>query len=95
MKHQWLAYVIVGLLSIGAGVAIAGLPNNVPVDATIIPPTTTEAAESTVATTTTPETTMPPTTSAPTTTSTTTVSTTTEPEDTSPADDRLRSGSAP
>lgn len=84
MKHQWLAYVIVGLLSIGAGVAIAGLPNNVPVDATIIPPTTTEAAESTVATTTTPETTAPPTTSAPTTAPTTSVSTTTQPEDTSP-----------
>ena len=50
MKHQWLAYVIVGLLSIGAGVAIAGLPNNVPVDATIIPSTTTEVTESTVAT---------------------------------------------
>ena len=35
MKHQWLAYVIVGLLSIGAGVAIAGLPDNAPVAATI------------------------------------------------------------
>ena len=43
MKHQWLAYLIVALLSIGAGVAIAGLPDNVPADATIIPPTTTEA----------------------------------------------------
>ena len=84
MKHQWLAYVIVGLLSIGAGVAIAGLPNNVPVDATIIPPTTTEAPESTVATTTTPETTVSTTTSAPTTAPTTTVSTTTEPENSSP-----------
>ena len=84
MKHQWLAYVIVGLLSIGAGVAIAGLPNNVPVDATIIPPTTTEAPESTVATTTTPETTVPATTTVPTTASTTTVSTTTAPADTSP-----------
>ena len=70
MKHQWLAYVIVGLLSIGAGVAIAGLPNNVPVDATIIPPTTTDAPEPTLATTTTapattttePETTEPETT---------------------------------
>jgi len=45
MKHQWLAFVVVGVLSIGAGVAIAGLPNNVPVDATIIPPTTTDAPE--------------------------------------------------
>jgi len=68
MKHQWLAYVVVGLLSIGAGVAIAGLPNNVPVDATIIPPTTTEAPEPAAATTTTvqastvPEATTPDTT---------------------------------
>jgi hypothetical protein len=83
MKHQWLAYVVVGLLSIGAGVAIAGLPNNVPVDATIVPPTTTEAPEitvpeTTVATTTTeapePETTEPE----------TTEPETTEPETTEP-----------
>lgn len=74
MKHQWLAYVIVGLLSIGAGVAIAGLPNNVPVDATIIPPTTTEA----------PDPTVPTTTVAPTTVPTTTVPETTEPETTVP-----------
>jgi cytoskeletal protein RodZ len=79
MKHQWLAYVIVGLLSIGAGVAIAGLPNNVPVDATIIPPTTTEAPEITV-----PETTTPTTTTPPTTVAETTVPDTTEPETTSP-----------
>ena len=60
MKHQWLAYVVVGLLSIGAGVAIAGLPDNVPVDATIIAPTTTEAPEPAAATTTTvPATNMP------------------------------------
>ena len=63
MKNQWLAYVVVGLLSIGAGVAIAGLPNNVPVDATIIPPTTTEAPEPAAATTTAlPTTTVPETT---------------------------------
>ena len=74
MKHQWLAYVVVGLLSIGAGVAIAGLPNNVPVDATIIPPTTTEA----------PEPTVPTTTLAPTTLPETTVPETTEPETTAP-----------
>jgi hypothetical protein len=42
MKHQWMAYVIVALLAIGAGVAIAGLPDNVPVDATIVPPSTTD-----------------------------------------------------
>lgn len=76
MKHQWLAYVVVGLLSIGAGVAIAGLPNNVPVDATIVPPTTTEAPEITV-----PETT-PTTTEAP--EPETTEPETTEPETTEP-----------
>ena len=59
MKHQWLAYVIVAFLSIGAGVAIAGLPNNVPVDATIIPPTTTEAPTPTAPETTEPDTTDP------------------------------------
>ena len=59
MKHQWLAYVIVGLLSIGAGVAIAGPPDNVPVDATIIPTTTTEAPEVTVPATTVAPTTVP------------------------------------
>jgi hypothetical protein len=57
MKHQWMAYVIVALLAIGAGVAIAGLPNNVPVDATIIPPTTTEVPEPTLPTSTTTTTT--------------------------------------
>ena len=86
MKHQWLAYVIVAFLSIGAGVAIAGMPNNVPVDATIIPPTTTDAPtptapETTVPTTTEPETTEPETTE---TTETTEpdVSDTTEPDTT-------------
>lgn len=44
MKHQWLAYLIVALLSIGAGVAIAGLPDNATVDATIVTPTTTVPA---------------------------------------------------
>lgn len=83
MKHQWLAYVIVGLLSIGAGVAIAGLPDNVPVDATIVPPTTTEAPTPTV-----PETTVAPTTTAPPTTTEpdTTEPETTEPETTDPDD---------
>lgn len=63
MKHQWLAYLVVGLLSIGAGVAIAGLPDNTSVDATIIPPTTTTtqapAPTTTVAPTTVPSTTEP------------------------------------
>ncbi len=66
MKRQWMAYVIVALLAIGAGVAIAGLPNNVPVDATIVPSTSTDASEPTTAPTTadttTPETTTPETT---------------------------------
>jgi len=54
--------VIVALLSIGAGVAIAGLPNNVSVDATITPPTSTETPASTVPETTEPDTTEPATT---------------------------------
>ena len=62
MKHQWMAYVIVALLSIGAGVAIAGLPNNVPVNATIVPPTTTERPTPNAPTTEVPETTTAPTT---------------------------------
>ncbi len=75
MKHQWLAYVIVAVLSIGAGVAIAGLPDSVPQSETIIPPTTTEAPEPTV-----PSTTTAPavtTTSQPETTTTSTTGTTT------------------
>jgi len=73
MKHQWLAYVVVGLLSIGAGITIAGLPNNVPVDATNIPQTTTEAPEpAAVPATMVPATTVPETTDpAPETTATT------------------------
>ena len=89
MKHQWFAYVIVGLLSIGAGVAIAGLPNDVPVDATIIPPTTTVAPattvpETTVPATTVPATTVPDTTEPETTEPDTTVSDTTDPETSEP-----------
>lgn len=85
MKHQWVAYVIVALLSIGAGVAIAGLPNNVPVDATIVPPTTTVPPDPTVPDTTEPEpveTTEPDvdTTESSTTTSTTVPPTTSAPE---------------
>jgi hypothetical protein len=74
MKHQWLAYIIVGLLSIAAGVAIAGIPDNVSVDATIVVistteapeesvPATTESASTTVVETTVVETTDPTTTS--------------------------------
>ena len=79
MKHQWLAYLVVGLLSIGAGVAIAGLPNDVPVDATIVAPTTTDVPEPTVATTP-PTTTTDPDTTSETTEPETTQSDTTEPD---------------
>jgi hypothetical protein len=75
MKHQWVAYVIVAILSIGAGVAIAGLPDSVPQSETIIPPTTTtEAPAPTIATTTTSVTT------------TTEAPVDTEPADTDPDD---------
>ena len=86
MKHQWMAYVIVALLSIGAGVAIAGLPNNVPVNATIVPPTTTERPTPTAPTTEVPETTAAPTTTdgQQTTKPGTTEPETTEPETTGP-----------
>ena len=80
MKHQWLAYVIVGLLSIGAGVAIAGLPDNSPVAATI-DVSTTLASASTLA----PEPTVVDTTVEPTsTTAATTVPDTSEPATTQP-----------
>ncbi len=78
MKHQWLAYLIVIVLSIGAGVAVAGLPSSESVDPTIVPPSTTDAPTPTLAPVTTVET--PATTEASTTTvadSTTTTSTTT------------------
>jgi hypothetical protein len=90
MKHQWLAYLVVALLSIGAGVAIAGLPDNTSVDATIIPPTTTTTTEppaptTTVAPTTTePETTEPETTEPETTEVESNEPETTEPEASTP-----------
>lgn len=77
MKRQWWACVIVGVLSIGAGVAIAGLPNNVPVDATIVPPSTTEAPAPTLPER--PEPTTPPTTEAPAPSTTTVAPSTTAP----------------
>jgi hypothetical protein len=76
MKHQWLAYLIVALLAIGAGVAIAGLPDNSPAAATLAPPT--------VATTTTIEVPDPTTTVAPTTVPETTEPSTTETTDSVP-----------
>jgi hypothetical protein len=42
VRNGWLVYVVVGMLAVGAGVMIAGLPDNVSVDATIVPPTTAE-----------------------------------------------------
>ncbi|MEO1058237.1 MAG: LytR C-terminal domain-containing protein [Actinomycetota bacterium] len=80
MKHQWVAYAIVALLSVGAGVAIAGLPNNEPVDPTIIPPTTTERPTPTLATTTLPPATTTTTTVPETTTASTVAPTSTIPE---------------
>ena len=38
MKNQWMAYVIVAAIAALAGVAIAGLPNNVGTAATIVVP---------------------------------------------------------
>jgi hypothetical protein len=49
VKHQSIAYVVVAVLSIGAGVAIAGLPNNAPGEATITAPTTAAETETTLA----------------------------------------------
>jgi hypothetical protein len=76
MKHQWLAYLVVALLSIGAGVAIAGLPDTSPAAATLASPTT--------ATTTTTEVPDPTTTASPTTVPETTEPETTEPEASAP-----------
>jgi hypothetical protein len=81
MRHPWLAYLIVGLLSVGAGIAIAGLPDNVSGDATIIPPTTV-ASDLTGPETTVPVTTVPPTTQPRATALDTTVPDTTEPNTT-------------
>ncbi len=79
MKNSWLVYVAVAAIAALAGIAIAGPPNTVSTDATIIVPetTTTTAPESEPAPTTTDAT--PDST---TTTSTTTTTTTTEVDDT-------------
>ena len=81
MKHQWLAYVIVVVTSALAGVAIAGPPNNVAADPTIIVP------DSTIPVTTVPTTAPPTTVAAPATTTTTTTTTTEAPATTTPAVD--------
>jgi len=81
MKHPWLAYVIVALLAIGAGVAIAGLPNSAPEAATIVLSTESEVPETSVsevvATTESPNTTEVETTDSTTTSTTSTTSTST------------------
>lgn len=92
MKHQWYAYGIVALLSVAAGIAIAGLPNDVPVDATIVVPEPTDASTtvpapepSTTVATTTPGTTEPATTE-PDPSASTTVDSTAAPTTAPPAD---------
>lgn len=84
MKHEWVAYVVVAVLSIGIGVAIAGLPSSANVDPTVLVPLPTVVpAESTtppvteVVVTEPPETTAPPTTESETTTTVATTTTTT------------------
>ena len=55
MKTQIWVYIVVAVLSVGAGVAIAGVPDTSPREPTIVPPTTTEAPETTVPATTSPD----------------------------------------
>lgn len=56
MKHEWVVYAVLAVLSVGAGLAIAGLPSSPPVDPTIVvpdstlPPVETDAGETTVVT---------------------------------------------
>lgn len=60
MKHPWLAYLIVALLSIGAGVAIVGLPDDDSAATTIVvSPTTGSAAPTSEGATSVVETTAP------------------------------------
>ena len=49
MKNQWMAYAIVAVISALAGVAIAGLPNNVGSEPTIVLPATTVSTTTVVA----------------------------------------------
>ena len=70
MTREWLVYSIVAALGIAAGVAIAGLPDDSPVDATITAPPTTGSGPVTLPPTTAPRVTpeaTAPTTAAPTT----------------------------
>ena len=93
MKSQVWVYIIVVVLSVGAGVAIAGVPNSVAQDPTIQVPATTEASETTAPAATDPAVTDPtvtepvatePTDSVEATTTTTTTPTTTAPTTTAP-----------
>jgi cytoskeletal protein RodZ len=91
MKRMWMVYVISGLVAVGAGVAIAGVPSNRSTGGAIaelpaIPATTT----TTVAPTTVPSTTVAPTTTLPEPTTTVAAETTTpvtEPTGTDPAEE--------
>lgn len=65
MKTQVWVYIAVVVLSIGAGVAIAGLPDSVEQEPTIQPPATTEAPAPTDPPTTEPAVTEPPATDPP------------------------------
>jgi hypothetical protein len=84
MKHPWIAYTIVALLAAGAGVAIAGMPDNDPVAATIVVRTIADDASTTVPGTSATTTAAPETTSVDTTESATTAPNTTEPDTTEP-----------
>jgi hypothetical protein len=53
MRHQWLAYLVVAVLAIGAGVVIAGLPETDPDDAVVITATSEPVETTTPADTTT------------------------------------------
>jgi hypothetical protein len=71
MKHQWVAYAIVAVLSIGAGVAIAGAPSSSNVAPTIVVaalPATTVQPTTTVAEVAATDPVVPTSTDAPTTT---------------------------
>jgi cation transporter-like permease len=46
MKNSWLAYVIAAVISALAGVAIAGVPNSVGIEPTIVVPTSTTTTSS-------------------------------------------------
>jgi len=83
MKHPWVPYAIVAALAIGAGIAIAGVPDNSPVDATITVTGTTDTSSPRTVPGTAPATSAPPTTTPP--SDTTAPPATTTPATTTPA----------